>query len=75
MSEKRELLVESVNDQHVVLHLLKKHGITEDFKITSKDGIDNVLKSIRIQLKFQDDEKLERIGIVVNAQQHDRRHI
>jgi hypothetical protein len=67
MSEKCELLVESVNDQYVVFHLLKKHGISDDFKITSKDGIDNVFKALRIQLKFQDDEKLERIGIVIDA--------
>jgi len=67
MSEKRELLVESTNDQHVVYNLLKKHGIFEAFRVTSKDGIGNVFKALRIQLKFQDDEKLERIGIVVDA--------
>jgi len=67
MSEKRELLVESINDQHVVYNLLKKHGISEAFRVTPKDGISNVFKALRIQLKFLDDEKLERIGIVVDA--------
>lgn len=67
MPEKRELMVESTNDQHVVYNLLKKYSVPATFRITPKDGIDNVFKALKIQLKFQDDEQLERLGIIVDA--------
>lgn len=69
MELKRKLFVESSNDEHVLYSIFNKYSVPEGvFEVVQKNGVSNILKELRIQLKFQDEEKiLERIGIVVDA--------
>lgn len=68
MSGKAILFVESPNDQHVFYALLQRFSVPEVCKVESKGGVNNVLKTLRVQLKIQDEEaQFERIGVVVDA--------
>jgi hypothetical protein len=58
------LLVEGNDDLHVIASLLKNHNFPEAFKIVPKDGIDNLLKTLPVQLKASG---IARIGVVVDA--------
>jgi hypothetical protein len=58
------LLVEGKDDEHVLYALLKHHRIPERFKVVNKEGIDNLLETLPVELKRSD---LERLGIVVDA--------
>lgn len=64
-ASKNLILVEGKNEEHVFGHLFHHHGIQKgiiDFK--SKDGIDNLLESLPVELRGSE---LERLGIVVDA--------
>lgn len=68
MPEKAILFVESPNDQHVFYALLQRFAVPEVCKVEPKGGVSNVLKTLRVQLKIQDEEaQFERIGVVVDA--------
>lgn len=60
----RVLLVEGSDDLHVVSSLLQKKKFPHCFDIQPKDGIDNVLEVLPIQLKASG---IERVGILVDA--------
>lgn len=64
MADKYLLLVEGKDDQHVLYHLLEHHHVPEQFSIKSKDGVDNLLETLDVEL---DGSGLERLGIVVDA--------
>ena len=42
ISQNNLLLVEGKNDRHVILSLLKHHGVPETFQVEPADGIDNM---------------------------------
>lgn len=64
MADKAVLLVEGKDDEHVFYALLKFHGIPEVFRIKDKQGIDNLLGTLDVELLASE---LERLGIVVDA--------
>jgi len=59
------LLVEGVDDEHVVKHIWTfNQNESLPFQIKSLDGIDNLIRSIHVELKL---EGIETLGIVVDA--------
>ena len=51
---RRVLLVEGVDDKHVVGHLCERAGIADDFEFKDKNGIDGLLRSISVEAKTPD---------------------
>ncbi len=66
---KAELLVEGVNDRHVVWALCKLYDIPKTFSVeVPKDGgVEALLKSIQIRLKISN---LKTLGIMLDADQN-----
>ncbi len=64
MGEKDVLLVEGKDDEHVFYALLKHHQIPELFTVQNKEGIDNLLETLPLELKRSD---LDHLGIVIDA--------
>lgn len=61
----RVLLVEGPNDRHVVAHLWgQRYNTGPDFRISVKDGIDELLQSIRGEIL---NEERTAVGILVDA--------
>jgi hypothetical protein len=58
------LLVEGKDDEHVFYSLLEHHQVPEVFTIKDKEGVDNLLNTLKVELKASG---LERLGIVVDA--------
>ena len=58
------LLVEGKDDLHVFYSLLEHYKIPDQFKIKNKDGIDNLLDTLDVELA---ESGLKRLGIVVDA--------
>lgn len=58
------LLVEGRDDNQVVRRLCEAAGVSQDFHIEQKDGIDKLLRSIRAHLQ---EPGLRVLGIVVDA--------
>jgi hypothetical protein len=73
MTDWRKLFVESPNDKHVILHLLRCHGLLQPdkepstFAVKPLHGDANILKRLRLEVKKQDEEGLERIGVIIDA--------
>jgi len=67
MAPNNLLFVEGKNDLHVFYALLQHHQIPEAFSIIDKEGIDNLLNALPVELKRSD---LDRLGIVVDANTH-----
>lgn len=67
MSDKCVLYVEGLNDEHVCYSLFEHYAVPQVFKVTAKKGIGDILKTLRSQLKFRDDAQLERIGVMLDA--------
>jgi hypothetical protein len=57
------LLVEGVDDEHVIRNLLFHHGITTA-KIVQKTGCDTLLRDLPVELKRSD---LKQLGIILDA--------
>jgi hypothetical protein len=64
VADRAVLLVEGKNDEHVFYSLLEFHGIPEVFRIKDKQGIDNLLNTLDVELLASE---LERLGIVIDA--------
>jgi hypothetical protein len=58
------LLVEGQDDKHVVSKLLFCHGLVDAYSVKDKDGIENLLASLPVELRASD---LKRLGIIVDA--------
>jgi hypothetical protein len=65
MEKKKVLLVEGINDKHVINNLLKIHDLelAEEIKIRDKQGITNILETLKIEV----DANQDFLGIVVDA--------
>lgn len=63
---KRLLLVEGKDDEHVVKHLRRAHGIEIDFDVEqpSEDGVEQLLDQVPTRLK---ESGMERLGVLVDA--------
>lgn len=57
------LLVEGIDDLHLIAHLLKHYGHEGVIHIEKRDGISKLLKSLRTVLKRWE---VKRLGIVVD---------
>lgn len=58
------LLVEGQDDKHIVSKLLYSHGLVDSYTVKDKDGIENLLTALPIELRASD---LKRLGVVVDA--------
>jgi len=65
--DKCVLYVESQNDQHVFYHLLQHYQVPDVFIVEPKGGISTILKTVAVELIKQDEDRLQRIGIVLDA--------
>ena len=63
-SPERLLLVEGVDDEHVVTHLCRQSGLPVDFIVKQKNGIDNLLQSVPLEVEVPGRQVL---GIVADA--------
>lgn len=64
MKEIQKLLVEGVDDLHVVSALMKHHKFPENFRIEEKGGISEVFKILPVQLKGSN---VRTVGVLVDA--------
>ncbi len=60
-----KLLVEGIDDKHVIWALCRKHNLPETFEVIDCGSVERVLKSFNILLRTAD--IYPRIGIVVDA--------
>lgn len=58
------LWVEGPDDAQLMYHFLKRHHIEEHIKIENKNGVENVLKVLKLALKVGEPQRL---GIIVDA--------
>ena len=63
-SHPRVLLVEGPDDKHVVIHLSERSGLTQNFVIVEKEGINSLLDSIEVEVDIPGRTIL---GIVLDA--------
>jgi hypothetical protein len=69
MNGKKILLVEGKDDQHVVYAIRDSHRIDKDsFIIQEKQGVDNLFEGLEVNL-IEGSSAIERIGIVIDADQ------
>ena len=61
--QKKVLLVEGINDKHVINNLLKAHNIENIITIRDKEGIANILATLKTEV----DANQDFLGIVVDA--------
>ena len=64
MADKFLLLVEGKDDFHVMMQLLEHHRVPETFRVKDKQGIDNLLETLDVELL---EGSLECLGIIVDA--------
>jgi len=68
----RVLLVEGVDDKHVVWALFEHHNVEEVFSVEDAEGIDPLLESVPVRLCTASD--LERLAVIIDADEDmDRR--
>ena len=60
----RILLVEGIDDQHVVLNLAKHHNLPQVFVVDQKQGYTNLLKILPVQIKSSNTQA---IGVLLDA--------
>jgi hypothetical protein len=60
----KKLLVEGNDDKHVVATLCQVYNLPDSFRIIDKNGISNLLETIKLELETSD---LETLGILVDA--------
>jgi hypothetical protein len=58
------LLVEGQDDKHVVSKLLFSNILMDSYTVKDKEGIENLLKSLPVELRASD---LKRLGLIVDA--------
>jgi hypothetical protein len=61
------LLLEGINDCHVVTHICGKHNLPEIFSIHNCDGHNEALDNLELRIKSDDRPKI--IGLVLDADQ------
>lgn len=64
MADKNVLLVEGKDDDSVFYHLSNHHQIQGGFRIKKKNGINQLVDELDVEL---DASGLERLGVVVDA--------
>ena len=62
-TQKKVLLVEGINDKHVINNLLKAHKLESEITIRDKEGITNILATLKTEV----DANQDFLGIVVDA--------
>jgi hypothetical protein len=64
---RRVLLVEGLDDQHVMWALFQAHNLPQSFTVEKADGIDKLLESIPVWLKASN---MERFAVVLDADEN-----
>jgi len=65
MAAKRILLVEGLDDKHVLMHICGNRGVRELNEVRSYGGVDELLDSFPVRLKASDDGDI--VGVVIDA--------
>lgn len=65
MPDRRTLLVEGADDLHVIRHILGIRGITDLCEVQEHEGLNNLLESLSVRLKFAEEGDV--LGVVVDA--------
>lgn len=64
MADSNVLLVEGKDDEHVLYALLQHYGVPEVFKIKDKEGINNLLGTLDVELLASE---LGQLGVIIDA--------
>lgn len=64
MKSNRKLLVEGIDDQHVIWGLLKAREFPETFVVEAKNGVENLLQILPVQVKGSG---IQAVGAVIDA--------
>lgn len=64
MGKNDRLFVEGRDDQHVVYSLMQHHAVEKTFEVVPEEGIDKLLRTLRVAIKGSD---TDRLGIVADA--------
>jgi hypothetical protein len=67
MKDVQKLLVEGVDDLHVVSALMQHHKFPDSFKIEEKGGISEVFKILPVQLKGSN---IRTVGVLIDADEN-----
>ena len=65
MANRRILLVEGVDDEHVLKHICGNHGIPELDEIKQHGGAPNLLESVPVRIKASEEGDV--VGVVMDA--------
>jgi len=65
MGNKKILLVEGIDDEHVLKHVCGNRGLPKFDKIIPHGGVDNLLESFPVRLKASEDGDV--VGVVIDA--------
>lgn len=65
MANRRILLVEGVDDEHVMKHICGNHGIPELDEIKQHGGAPNLLESVPVRIKASEEGDV--VGVVMDA--------
>ncbi len=64
MASRRVLLVEGIDDQHVLRHVCRNRGLSRIDEILPQNGVDKLLENFPIRLK---ESGLEVLGVIIDA--------
>lgn len=65
MADKKILLVEGPDDEHVLKHICGNRGIPQLDKVESQDGVENLIESLGVRLTLSEEGDV--IGVVIDA--------
>lgn len=65
MANRRVLLVEGVDDEHVMKHICGNHGIPELDEVKQHGGAPNLLESVPVRIKASEEGDV--VGVVMDA--------
>ena len=65
MADKKILLVEGPDDEHVLKHICGNRGIPELDEVESQDGVENLIESLGVRLTLSEEGDV--IGVVIDA--------
>lgn len=65
MTAKKVLLVEGVDDKHVLMHICGNRGIPHLDDVKSHEGVEELLESVPVRLKASEEGDI--VGVVIDA--------
>ena len=65
MADKKILLVEGIDDEHVLKHICGNRGIPQLDEVETQDGVENLIEGLGIRLTLSEEGDV--IGVVIDA--------